>query len=139
MKRKKEKKMALNYNNILEAGNLVADPEIKTTESGKKVCNFRIAVNDKKNAPVFFQCVAWEKTAEFVETWFKKGSPIFVQGRMNQKVYTDKNGEKHYSYEIGVERVYFSGAKSEQAGDPSAATKPEMQEIDPMDDDDFPF
>lgn len=98
-------------------GRLAADPELKTTNSGKSVCSFRIA-NDTgyKNADGssqtnWLECVAWERTAEFICKYFQKGTLIALDGRLQTRQYTDKNGQNRTVTEIRVQNANFGGSK----------------------------
>ena len=89
-------------NKVILMGNLVADPEYKTTPSGVGVTTFRIAVGrrfakqgDEVTAD-FFSIVAWRNTAEFVSKYFTKGRAIVVVGSPQNRNWTDQNGQKHY-------------------------------------------
>lgn len=104
-------------NKVIMMGRMVADAELKTTPSGVTACNFRIAVDrnyqkkgeDKKSD--FFNCVAWRGTAEFISKWFPKGRLILVEGEMQTRQYTDKNGNPATWYEIQVDNAHFTGDK----------------------------
>ncbi|MDE6728581.1 MAG: single-stranded DNA-binding protein [Oscillospiraceae bacterium] len=99
-------------------GRMVADAELKTTPSGVTACNFRIAVDrnyqkkgeEKKSD--FFNCVAWRGTAEFISKWFPKGRMILIEGEMQTRQYTDKNGNPATWYEIQVDNAHFTGEKA---------------------------
>jgi single-strand DNA-binding protein len=105
----------VNYNKVFLGGNLTRDPEFKTLESGAKVCNFSIAVNrrwkDKssdelKEEVAFIGCVAWQGTATVISEHFKKGDPIFVEGRIKTESY-EKDGVKQSRTKVVVESVQF--------------------------------
>ena len=100
-------------------GRLVADPELRTTQSGISVTSFRVAV-DRNFVPQggerqtdFIDVVAWRQTAEFVSKFFHKGSMIAVQGSIQTRNYEDKNGNKRTAVEIVADNVSFTGSKSE--------------------------
>lgn len=110
----------MSLNRAILHGRLVADPEIRHTPSGVAVSSFRIAVDrdykDKETGERgtdFINVVVWRGTAEFVAKHFSKGSPILVEGRMQNKEYNDKDGVKHYSMEVQGDQVYFAGPKTE--------------------------
>lgn len=100
-------------------GRLVADPELRSTQSGKNVTSFRVAVDrsfqkqGEERQADFIDVVAWERSAEFVTRFFKKGSMIAVQGRIQTRTYDDKNGNKRTAVEIVAEQVNFTGSKAE--------------------------
>lgn len=98
-------------------GRLAADPQLKTTTSGKSVASFRIA-NDTgyKNADGSSQTnwldvVAWGKTSEFVCKYFPKGSLIAIDGRLQSRSYQDKNGQNRTVVEIVAQNANFAGSK----------------------------
>lgn len=98
-------------------GRLAASPELKSTNSGKSVCSFRLA-NDSgyKNADGSSQTnwldvVAWGKTAEFVCKYFPKGSLIAIDGRLQTRQYQDKTGQNRTAVEIVAQNVSFCGSK----------------------------
>lgn len=117
-------------------GRLTRDPETKFTQAGKPVAKFSVAVDtgfgDRK-ATSFFDVVAWQKTAEFVDKYFKKGAKIAITGRLNQDIWNDaKTNEKRSRIVIVAERVDFADSKNErQPGDDTfepqeeAAAEPE--------------
>lgn len=110
----------MNQVNLL--GRLTADPELRQTQSGIASCRFTIAVNRKfKNDngeydADFITCVAWRQTAEFVSRYFSKGSMICVEGSLRTGSYTDRNHSDvtHYTTEVYVENVEFTGEKKQQ-------------------------
>lgn len=99
-------------------GRLVADPELKTTQSGNSVCTFRIAVDrsyvpqSEEHQADFITVTAWRKTAEFVSKYFQKGSMISVQGRLETRQYQDKNGNNRTATEVLAAEVGFCGPKA---------------------------
>ena len=108
-------------NSVIMTGRMVADPELRTTQSGVNVTSFRIAVtrNYKVNDEYlsdFFTVVAWRNTAEFVANHFKKGDGLTVQGRAEVRKYTDKDGNNRETVEIIADSVYFGEKKRIQAG-----------------------
>lgn len=102
-------------------GRLCSEPELKITPQGVHVCSFRIAVDrrfqqkgeEKKSD--FFNVVAWRGTGEFVNQYFRKGRMILVEGELQTRPYTDKNGNQATWYEVNAERVSFTGEKSDNA------------------------
>lgn len=104
--------MALNLNKTILAGRLVADPEVKQTPSGNAVCNIRIAVNRRVSGgdhpeSDFFNVTAWNNTAEFIGRYFEKGAAICVVGRIQNRSYTDKDGNKRTLTEIIADEAHF--------------------------------
>lgn len=97
-------------------GNLSADPEIKQTNTGKTVCNFRLGVSEKRGGEEHTEWVlviCWEKTAEFVGNYMRKGNRAFVSGRMCTRQWNDKDGNKRYTTEIIANQVQNLSPKSD--------------------------
>lgn len=116
----------LNVNKVILGGRLTANPELKTTQSGKSVCSFSIAVNRKikqQGQPDadFFNIVAWSNNADTVARYFKKGSSICVVGNIQNRTWTDNNNQKHYATDIVADEVYFVDSKSESEGNNTPA------------------
>lgn len=112
-------------------GRMVKDPELKTTNSGKSVCSFRIA-NDSgykdangQSQTNWLDITAWGKTAEFVCKYFPKGSLIAIDGRLQTRQYQDKNGQNRTAVEIVAQNASFCGSKeSYQPGPAEHRTAP---------------
>lgn len=106
-------------NRIIVGGRLTADPELRRTESGKAVCSFTIACErDFKNQggerdADFISCVAWNNTAEFISRYFSKGRMAIVDGRLQVRNYTDKEGNRRYKSEVVAGSVYFGDYKKQ--------------------------
>ena len=149
------------YNKVIMMGRIVNDLELQTTPSGVSVCKFRIAVDRKFQAKGeekksdFFNVVAWRSSAEFVCNYFAKGRMILVEGELQTRPYTDKNGNQATWYEIVADRICFTGEKKDGGGqsyNPNAvpaAPQPTPEEIAPQptpeeiaaiaNDNDYPF
>ena len=110
-------------NKVFLQGRLVADPELRYTPKGTPVCSFRIACDrEVKNADGeydtdFIDVVAWRQTAEFVSRYFTKGRMAVVEGRLQIRDWTDKDGGKRRSAEVVADNVYFGDSKRDSAGD----------------------
>ena len=110
-------------NHIVIMGRLVRDPELRRTGSGVAVASFRVAV-DRDFAPKdggerkadFIDCVAWRQTGEFISKYFTKGRMIIVDGRLEMRDWTDKEGNKRTSAEIVVANAYFGDSKRDGDG-----------------------
>ena len=104
-------------------GRLTADPEVRQTPNGISVCSFSIAVdrfaNGERKAD-FINCVAWRQQAEFVSRYFKKGNPILVCGQLQNRTWTDNQGQKRYATEIQADEVSFV-ASAAQSGNATSA------------------
>ena len=114
-------------NKIILMGRLVKDPELRRTQSGTAVTSFRIAVDrdfksqDGSKQADFFDVVAWRNTAEFVSKYFTKGRMAVVEGRLQIRDWTDRDGGKRRSAEVIAENVYFGDSKRDSAGDYGSA------------------
>ncbi len=110
-------------NHIVIMGRLVRDPELRRTGSGVAVATFRVAV-DRDYVPKdggerradFIDCVAWRTTGEFISKYFSKGRMIVVDGRLEMRDWTDKEGNKRTSAEINVANAYFGDSKRDGEG-----------------------
>lgn len=103
-------------NHIIIMGRIVHTPELRYTKSETPVCSFSIASerdfsgSDQKETD-FVDVTAWRRNAEFVSNHFSKGSMIIVEGRLQMRKYTDKNGNNRTAYEIAADRLYFGESK----------------------------
>lgn len=129
-------------NKVILIGRLVADPEIRYTQSGKAVASYRLAVDrpfkqDGQQEADFINCVAWGKTGEFAGNYLRKGTKIAVEGRIQTGSY-EKDGVKHYTTDIVVDRHEFCESRS--SGQAATANRNAGQAFTDMDDDgDLPF
>jgi len=114
------------YNKAILIGRLVGDPELKTTPNGVSTTTVRIAVdrtyqtNGERKAD-FINIVCWRQAAEFVCRYFAKGKAIGVDGSIQTREYTDKDGNRRTAFEVVADRVFFVESKS--AGTASAEPK----------------
>jgi single-strand DNA-binding protein len=96
-------------------GRLTKDPELKRTQTGKSVVSFTVAVNRRfgqQEQADFINCVAWEKTAEFLGQYAKKGAMVSVEGRISSMSYDDSTGRKVYVTEVVSENVQLLESRS---------------------------
>jgi len=104
-------------NKVLLIGNLTKDPELRYTPQGTAVVNLRLAVNrrfktktqEAKEETCFVTAVVWDKQAETCNQYLHKGSPVFVEGRLQSRSWEDNAGQKRNVIEVRVERVQFLG------------------------------
>ena len=121
--------MARDTNIIVISGRLTRDPESRTTKEGKAVCSFSIACNDSDEKVNFFDCQAWEKTAEIITEYCKKGNKILITGRINQQRWDDDNGGKHQKNVINIQSFEFMGGKKEDEK-PQSNNTPDPENIE---------
>lgn len=106
-------------NSVCLMGRLTADPELKSTQSGVSVCNFRIAVDrtyqpkGQEKQTDFINIVTWRGTAEFVSRYFRKGQLVAVQGSIQTSQYTDRDGNKRTTFDVVADNVFFAEKKAE--------------------------
>ena len=133
-------------NNVSLMGRMAADPELRNTQSGIPVTTFRIAVDrtfvpkGQEKQTDWIDIVAWRSTAEFVEKYFRKGSMIAVQGRIQTRSYTDKDGNKRTAFEVVADNVFFAESKrtDAQSAPPNVKAEPDdFEEV--VGDDELPF
>ena len=129
-------------NKIILMGRLTRDPELRKTNSGTSVASFAIAVDrdfksqggDKETD--FIDIVVWRSTAEFVSKYFTKGRMAVVEGRLQIREWTDKDGGKRRNAEVVADNVYFGDSKKDASGNaPSVNQSWAEIEIE----DDMPF
>ena len=120
--------MSLNLNNVVLAGRMTADPELKQTPSGVSVLSFTIAVNRSyvsKNSDQgerqadFINVVAWRNTAEFISKYFRKGSAICVSGSIQTRSWQDQQGQRRYATEVVADEAMFVESRSESTSQSS--------------------
>ena len=124
-------------NKIILVGRLTRDPELRTTPTGRNVCQFSVAVsrtftnaNGEREAD-FINCVVWDKQAENLVKYQKKGNQIAVEGRIQTRNYDDKDGKKVYVTEILASNISFLDSKGTGAtGNTSFNNLPEPPMVD---------
>lgn len=144
-------------NNCQFIGNLGRDPESKYTAGGDAVCNFSIACSEtwkdkntgeKKESTEWVRCTVFGKLAEVCGQYLKKGSQVYVAGKMKTRKWTDKDGQERYTTEIAVSDMKMLGGKPADGGQSSPpqprsappAAAPTARQAPPANyDDDIPF
>jgi single-strand DNA-binding protein len=123
--------MDLNKATII--GRLTADPESRTTPTGQTVVSFSLATNlvwkdsngEKKEKTEFHNIVAWRKLAEIISQYLKKGSRIYLEGRLQTRSWEDQNGVKKYRTEIIADNMIMLDNKSNNTSGTSNPSAPE--------------
>ncbi len=139
-------------NKAILIGNLGKDPELRYTPAGVAVCTFSIATTEKwrdkntnemKETTTWHNIVLWRRQAEIAKEYLQKGSPVYIEGKIQTRSYDDKDGNKRWITEIVGDRLQFLGRRGEGGGDTggAAAPGPEAAEAPPLadEDDDLPF
>ncbi len=127
-------------NKIMLIGNLGRDPELQVTSDGTPFTRFSIAVNrntktstgEKKEETEWFNVVAWRQLAEICERYLHKGSKVYIEGRLTQRKYTDKNGLERTSVEVQATDMEMLDSKSASSGSESYSTASVGNNNDPF-------
>lgn len=129
-----------NLNKVFLIGNLTRDPELRYIPSGAAVASFGLATNrvytassgEKKQETCFVKVVVWGKMAEICGEYLSKGSPVFVEGRLQYRAWDSPNGEKRSALEVRAERIQFLGkqAKTGEAQADHGSTEIEDVNLD---------
>jgi single-strand DNA-binding protein len=139
--------MARGFSKVIIVGNITRDPELRSTPSGTQVCGFSVAVNrnyrdgsgEQKENVSFFDCSAWGKSGEIIAQYAKKGSGILVSGRLEQRSWEDKEGQKRSRVEIVVEDFNFIGGADGSASGSKSASGAAASDVAPDDISDEPI
>ena len=143
------------FNKIILVGYLGRDPEIRYTPSGEAVCNFSVATTERRkdatgefqDHTTWFKVVVWRRQAEIANQYLTKGKQVYIEGRLRQQEYTDRDGNRRTSLEVTASDIQFLGTKGDEAGVSSPATttskasRPATDTTDepPLSDDEIPF
>lgn len=130
----------MDLNKVSLIGNLASDPEAKTLASGQTLSLFRVATNytwrdastkEKKTRVDFHRVTAWGKLADIINTYLKKGSKVFLEGRIQNRSWEDKDKNKHYMTEIVASDLIMLGGSSKKTitGDETAKEDVDIEEI----------
>jgi single-strand DNA-binding protein len=147
----------MSVNKAILIGRLGKDPELRYTSSGKAVANFTIATNErwtsqdgqKQESTTWHNIVAWGRQAEVIKEYLGKGRQVYIEGRIDNRSYDDKEGNKRYISEVIVQNFQFIGDRGDSGGggsydrsdnnQQSASVPPEPPSGGASDDDDLPF
>jgi single-strand DNA-binding protein len=139
------------FNKIVIVGYLGRDPEIRYTTQGTAVCNFTIATTEKRkdrageaqDVTTWFRVAAWGRQAEVANQYLTKGKQVYVEGRLRQEEYTDRDGVRRQTLEVTATDIQFLGARADGApgAPPQHAPGPNDIDVNPggRPDDDIPF
>jgi len=126
--------MASSVNKAIVLGNLGRDPEVRYTSGGQAVANFSVATSEqwtdkasgnKQERTDWHKIVVWGKVAELCGQYLSKGRKVYVEGRLQTREWTDKEGKKNYTTEIVANQVVFLGSKDDAARGPRPAGGPD--------------
>jgi len=143
--------MARGVNKVILLGNLGKDPDFKYLQNGTAVTTFSLALNRNvkdgdgwKEQTEWVRCVAWEKQAETIGQYVKKGNQLYVEGRLQTREWTDNDNVKRYTTEIVVQEFNLIGSKNQNGEEFSAPSAPaksnsRYNEAEEMEPEDIPF
>jgi single-strand DNA-binding protein len=144
------------FNKITIVGYLGRDPELRYTPQGVAVCNFSVATTERRkdqrtgepqDLTTWFRVTLWRRQAEVANQYLSKGKQVYIEGRLRQEEYTDRDGVKRTSLTIDATDIQFLGARGDEAGgsyssQPSQGSRssgaPE-DDLEPPQDNDIPF
>jgi single-strand DNA-binding protein len=147
----------MSVNKAILIGRLGKDPELRYTPSGKAVANFSLATNErwttqdgqKQESTTWHNIVAWGRQAEVIKEYLGKGRQVYIEGRIDNRSYDDKEGNKRWISEVVVQNFQFLGDRGDSSGGSSynssdsnaqsASVPPEPPSGSAGDDDDLPF
>ena len=107
-------------NKVLLTGRLAKEPELRYTQSGTAVATFTLAVNRRftnqngEREADFINCVAWQKSAEFVANYFRKGQEMALEGRLQVRTYDGNDGQRRWVTEVVADQIEFVGGKNDR-------------------------
>ena len=125
--------MARSLNKVQLIGNLTKDVDLRYTPQGVAVCNFSVATNrswkdskgEVKEEATVHRVVAWQKLAEICAQILNKGSKVFIEGRVSNRNWDDKEGQRHYVTEVVAnDLIVLSGRKKSETSEESASQEP---------------
>ena len=143
----------MSVNKAILIGNLGKDPELRYTPSGKAVATFSLATTErwtgqdgqKNEATTWHNIVAWGKQAEVIKEYLSKGRQVYIEGRIANRSYDDKDGNKRYISEVVVQNFQFLGNKGnsgsgvDQTSQPESSVPSSPSSAKDENDDDLPF
>jgi len=143
----------MSVNKAILIGHLGKDPELRYTQSGKAVASFTLATNErwtsqdgqKQESTTWHNIVAWGKQAEVIKEYLGKGRQIYIEGRIANRSYDDKDGNKRYVSEVVVQNFQFLGSRGDSADSGTGPSSPPDADLpsppagEAGDDDDLPF
>ena len=138
----------MSVNKVILVGNLGRDPEMRHTQTGRAVCNFTLATNERwkdregqqQERTEWHRLVVWDRLAEVCVEYLSKGKQIYVEGRLQTREWEDREGNKRYTTEITVTNMQMLGRRSDPAFEPTGDPSPDDAPAPASNgDDDIPF
>jgi single-strand DNA-binding protein len=136
-------------NKVILVGNLGRDPEVRYTTSGTPVANFTMATTDRwndaatgerKERTEWHRVVVWGKQAEICGEYLRKGRQVYIEGSLQTREWTDREGNKRYTTEVRAQRVQMLGRPQDREAVPAGDGAQAVAEPEPrIEEDDIPF
>lgn len=129
-------------NKIIIIGNLTKDPETRVIQSGKSVCSFDVAVNDRRGGQdntTYFRVSAWEKIGEICQRYLSRGKKVMVSGSVNARAYTKSDGSVAASLEINANDIEFLSPAGQEGQPAPKAPAPQAPAYTPVETEELPF
>lgn len=107
----------MSFNKIILVGNLGKDPELRYTPAGDAVCSFSLATNEKhkgETTTTWFKITLWRQRAEAAAKYLTKGSPVYIEGRLNIEEWTDRDNKNRFTLEVQATDMQFIGGGQEK-------------------------
>jgi single-strand DNA-binding protein len=139
------------FNKIIIVGHLGRDPEVRYTPQGTAVCNFSVATTERRkdksgeyqDVTTWFNVSLWGNRAETTSQYLSKGKLVYIEGRLTQREYQDRDGNTRTSLDVNASDLQFIGPRGDDAPvareERSARQAPEDDHPSPVSDDDIPF
>lgn len=124
----------MSFNKIILVGNLGRDPELRYTPQGLAVTDFSMATNERKkdksgeyqDVPTWFRVTLWRTQAENASKYLKKGSPVYIEGRLSLEEWTDRDGNTRQTLAVQATEMHFLGSGSRNNDDYSNDDAPQF-------------
>ncbi|MGQ9897794.1 MAG: single-stranded DNA-binding protein [Acidobacteriota bacterium] len=142
----------MSFNKIIIYGHLGRDPEMRYTPQGIPVCTFSVATSERRKSQTdneaaetttWFRITAWRNLAETASKYLKKGSPVYIEGRLTAREWTDNEGAKRTSLEVTATELHLMGSRSggEESNDDGETRAKTSRDApkEPVEDNDIPF
>ncbi|OYT70943.1 MAG: single-stranded DNA-binding protein [Chloracidobacterium sp. CP2_5A] len=138
----------MSFNKIIIYGHLGRDPEMRYTTQGVPVCTFSVATSERKKgqgdsepteATTWFRITAWRNLAETANKFLKKGSPVYIEGRLASREWTDNEGMKRVSLEVTATELHLMGSRGDSEARAERPTGSESAPEEAVQDNDVPF
>lgn len=142
----------MSFNRIILVGNLGRDPELRYTPDGTPVCSFSLATNERfkdrtgesQDITTWFNVTLWGRQAETASQYLTKGRPVYIEGRLRAREYTDRDGRQRHSLDVrATDMQFISAGRAEESAPPpakaAAAAAESTTEPGGLSDDDIPF